>query len=364
MQAKINSYMYQALQLAVKAKGKTLPNPLVGAVVVKNGKIIGRGFHEKAGGPHAEIRALKEAGELSRGATLFCTFEPCAHFGRTGPCVYEIIRSGIKEVYIGMVDPNPLTKGKGIKFLLKHGVRVKAGFLAKEIAVVNRPFVKAMTKGLPLVTVKIAESLDGKIATRSGESKWITSAASRRYAHDCRRFFDAIMVGIQTVLKDDPGLEPPVGSKGHRLTKIIVDSGLKISLTARLLKTKQPVIVAAVKKNKAKDEKLRRMGVEVIYTRPKNSRVDLKQVLKSLNEKEMRNVLVEGGSELVGSFLDERLADRACIFISPTLIGGREALSSVGGKGALSLSSAAKLKNIQMKKFGDDIFIEGDLRYS
>lgn len=363
MQANVELYMRQALKLAVRADGDTFPNPLVGAVVVKNSKIIGRGFHKKAGGPHAEIYALKEAGDLARGATLFCTFEPCAHFGRTGPCANEIIKSGIKKVYVGMVDPNPLTKGKGIERLRRHGVRVEVGILEKDIAAVNKPFIKAQVLGLPLVTIKIAESLDGKIATRAGRSKWITCAASRRYAHERRRFFDGIMAGIQTVLKDDPGLEPVCGAVQHRLTKIIVDSELKIPLTARLLDTEQPVIIAAVKKNKAKEEELRRLGAEVIYVRSKKGRVSLHGLLKCLNKREIRSILVEGGAELNGSFLDERLADRAHIYISPVLIGGKRALSSTGGMGAVDPASAARLKDIRIKRIGEDVFIEGCLRY-
>ncbi|HAJ56951.1 MAG TPA: bifunctional diaminohydroxyphosphoribosylaminopyrimidine deaminase/5-amino-6-(5-phosphoribosylamino)uracil reductase RibD [Candidatus Omnitrophica bacterium] len=363
MQARVEFYMRQALELALRAEGDTFPNPLVGAVIVKNSKIIGRGFHKQAGGPHAEIYALKEAGPSARGATLFCTFEPCAHFGRTGPCADEIIRYGIKEVYVGMVDPNPITKGRGIERLRRHGIRVKAGILERDIAAINKPFIKAHALGLPLVTIKIAESLDGKIATRAGRSKWITSAASRSYAHDRRRFFDGIMAGIQTVLKDDPGLESACGVKRHRLTKIIVDSELKIPLTARLLDTKQPVIIAAVKKNKAKEEKLRRIGAEVVYTRPHRGRVSLKQLLRYLNKKELRSILVEGGAELTGSLLDERLADRAHVFIAPVFIGGRTALSSVGGRGVASPGSAVRLEDVLIKRSGEDILIEGGLKY-
>jgi diaminohydroxyphosphoribosylaminopyrimidine deaminase/5-amino-6-(5-phosphoribosylamino)uracil reductase len=364
MQAEVDRIMRQALMLAKKARGKTFPNPLVGALIVKDQKIIATGFHRKAGGTHAEILALKEAGGAARGAALYCTFEPCAHFGRTGPCVDEIIKAGIKEVFIGMVDPNPLTRGRGIRKLKRHGLRVKVGFLEEAIAAVNRPFIKAMTTGLPLVTIKFAESLDGKIATSAGESKWITHKESRRTAHEMRRFFDGIMVGIRTVCQDDPGLETLKNAAGHRLMKIIVDSTLRIPLTAKLLKTKQPVIIASVKRNKRKELRLRAKGADVVITKSKNGRVDLRALLKELHQREIRSVLVEGGSELIGSFMDERLADRACVFVAPSIIGGRRALGPVGGYGIRKLAQASRLAHVSMKKIEGDILIEGDLKYS
>ncbi|HQP91675.1 MAG TPA: bifunctional diaminohydroxyphosphoribosylaminopyrimidine deaminase/5-amino-6-(5-phosphoribosylamino)uracil reductase RibD [Candidatus Omnitrophota bacterium] len=248
-------YMRIALKLAEKAEGATFPNPCVGCIIVKDNKIIGRGFHRKAGFSHAEVVALKSAGNRARGASLFCTFEPCAHFGRTGPCVDQIIKAGIKEVYIGMIDPNPLTRGKSIIKLKKSGIKVSVGYLQDEISKLNRPFIKAMTKGIPLVTIKIAESIDGKTATSSGESKWITSGISRKYSHDRRCLFDAIMVGSSTLLKDDPGLE--CSDKAHNMAKIVVDSDLKTPPSARIFKTKQKVLIAAVRKNALKEERLK-----------------------------------------------------------------------------------------------------------
>jgi diaminohydroxyphosphoribosylaminopyrimidine deaminase/5-amino-6-(5-phosphoribosylamino)uracil reductase len=356
-----NKFMRLALALSEKAKGKTFPNPLVGAVVVKGGKVIGRGFHRRAGGPHAEILALKETGLSSRGATLFCTFEPCAHYGRTGPCVKEIIRAGIKEVYVGMIDPNPVTGGKGIRSLREAGIKVNVGFLEEEIRSLNEAFICAMTKQRPLVTIKIAESLDGKIATKAGESRWITSQASREYAHRQRNFFDAIMAGVNTVLKDDPALEPDRKDRAHSLTKIIVDSNLKTPLSARLLKTKQPVIIAAVKKDRTKAERLSQKGACILYVKSDKGRLDLSDLLKKLNKREIRSVLVEGGAELIGSLLDKRLADNALVFIAPKIIGGRDSLSSVGGKGIHSLKSVIVLRNSSFKKIDEDILIEGHL---
>ena len=359
----MKKYMGLALRLAAKARGETFPNPLVGAVLVRNGRVVGYGYHKKAGGPHAEIVALRKAARKARGAVLFCTFEPCAHYGRTGPCVDEIIRAKIKEAYVGMIDPNPLTKGQGIERMRRAGIKVRVGFLQDEVKRLNEPFVKAMVKGVPFVTIKIAESIDGKIATKHAESKWITNEASRKYAHSLRRFFDAIMVGINTVLRDDPGLQPSTRARDHRLTKIIVDSELKIPLTARLLKTKQPVIIAAVKKNKTKEIRLLKKGFRVIYTRSDKGRVDLRELLSQLHRLEIRNILVEGGSELIGSFLDKKLADKALVFMAAKIIGGRHALSSVGGEGADELRSAIMLEGVSLKKINGDFLFEGYLRY-
>jgi diaminohydroxyphosphoribosylaminopyrimidine deaminase/5-amino-6-(5-phosphoribosylamino)uracil reductase len=363
MQADVKRFIRMAISLAEKARGRTFPNPLVGAVVVKKGRVVGRGFHKKAGGPHAEIYALKEAGRQARGASLYCTFEPCSHYGRTGPCTDEIILAGIKKVYCGMIDPDPVTCGRGVRALREAGITVSVGFFEDEISRLNEPFIKAVTKGMPFVTVKIAESLDGKTATRTGESKWITSESSRQYAHLRRRFHDCIMVGINTVLKDDPRLEPSERFKGHKLMKVVVDSRLRIPLQARLLNTCQPVIVACIKNDISKEIKLRQKGVLVIRTGSKKGRVDIRELLGKLKRLEIRNVLVEGGSSLIGSFLDLRLADKALIFIAPSIIGGTKSMPAVAGEGVKQLSSAIGLKDIVMKRFSGDIMLEGYLSY-
>ncbi|MFH0877151.1 MAG: bifunctional diaminohydroxyphosphoribosylaminopyrimidine deaminase/5-amino-6-(5-phosphoribosylamino)uracil reductase RibD [Candidatus Omnitrophota bacterium] len=363
MHTDVKKFMRLAVALAAKAKGQTFPNPLVGAVLVKNNRVVGRGFHQKAGGPHAEIIAIRQAGNKTKGATLFCTLEPCAHTGRTGPCVENIIAAGISKVYVGMIDPNPLNGGRGIRRLRNAGIDVRVSLCQAEIHRLNEAFIKAMTKGMPRVTVKIAESLDGKTATRTGESQWITSPASRKFSHDMRRFFDGIMVGINTVRQDNPLLEPSPRYRNHRLTKIIVDSGLKISLASRLLKTRQPVVIATVKTDPLKEKKLLRMGAEVIRTPSAQGRVDLKKLLIQLHKREIRSVLVEGGAELIGSLLDEKLADAAMITIAPKMIGGRDALGAVGGCGVGSLRSAIRVKNISLHKIKEDLFFEGSLEY-
>ena len=363
MQTDVKRYMRMAISLAESARGDTFPNPLVGAIVVKNGRVIGRGFHKKAGGPHAEIYALKEAGRYAQGANLYCTFEPCSHYGRTGPCVDEIISAGIKKVYCGMIDPDPITSGRGVEALRKSGISVSVGSFEDEIRLLNEPFIKAVTKGMPFVTVKIAESLDGKTATNAGESKWITSEPSRQYARLRRRFYDCIMAGINTVLKDDPCLEPSERFKGHKLIKVVVDSRLRIPLRARLLNTYQPVIVACVKKDILKENRLMQRGVLVIHTRSKKGRVDIKELLKKLSKLEIRNILVEGGSTLIGSFLDERLADKAIVFIAPKFIGGVNSQPAVGGDGVKRLSSAIKLNDVTIRRLSGDVILEGYLRY-
>ncbi|MFA5374048.1 MAG: bifunctional diaminohydroxyphosphoribosylaminopyrimidine deaminase/5-amino-6-(5-phosphoribosylamino)uracil reductase RibD, partial [Candidatus Omnitrophota bacterium] len=233
-------YMKMALGLALKAKGRTSPNPLVGALVVKNNKVVGGGYHEKAGLSHAELVALNEAGPAARGATLYVTLEPCAHYGRTPPCVDEIIRSGIKHAVVAMVDPNPLVNGKGIAILKQNNIKVELGILGEEAERINEVYIKSITKKLPFVTVKVAESLDGKIATRNGDSKWITCDKSRSYAHKIRQDYDAIMVGVNTVLRDDPKLDTWFSKR--RPVKVVVDSQLSTPPDANIFSAQGKVL--------------------------------------------------------------------------------------------------------------------------
>jgi len=361
MQAQaVDAYMRRALELAARARGKTFPNPLVGALIVKNNKIVGEGFHHKAGGPHAEVLALKQAAGRARGAALFCTFEPCFHFGRTAPCVDAVISSGIREVYIGSRDPNPLTCGRSIRLLRRQGIHVTVGVLEKEVVRLNEPFFCAMRRQRPLVTLKVAASLDGKIATRNGLSKWITSPAARRHAHNMRKYYDAIMVGIGTVLKDDPGLE---AGGSHRLAKVIADSSLRLSLSARLLKTRQPVVVATVAHNKAKEKMLAARGVIILHVKRSSGGIDLADLLRQLHAMGVRNLLVEGGAVLTGAFLDARLADKIVFYMAPLIIGGRQASGALGGRGVDTPQKAIGLKRMTMERIGRDFLIEGELVY-
>ena len=351
-----------ALDLALKAKGETSPNPLVGAVVVKNERIIAKGFHSKAGMPHAELLVLKNAGKKAIGGRLYVTLEPCSHYGRTAPCVNEIIKSKIKDVIIGMRDPNPVNNGRGIQMLRKHGIKVKVGVLEKELKKINEPFIKYITKALPFITVKLAQSLDGKIATRTGDSKWITSKASREYSRMKRRFHDGIMVGVNTLMKDDPFLNSKPKSNKFPI-KIIVDSKLKTPLNARILSKRSPapviIAVSSRLKNENKIKKFKSRGIKIIFAKERKQKLDLRDLLKKLAKIEITNILVEGGGKLIGSFFDAGLVDKALFFIAPKIIGGEDAISSVEGCGVKKISKTPKLRNINFRHFKQDILIEG-----
>lgn len=355
-------FMKKAIKLALKARGLTSPNPLVGAVIVKNNKILATGFHKRAGLAHAEIIALTKAGKKARGAKLYLNLESCCHFGRTPPCVYAILESEIKEVILGTVDPNPMMNGRSIKLLEAHGTKVKTGILAKECQEINQPFFKYITKKLPYVTVKVAQSLDGKIATKVGQSKWITSFAARKYSHNLRRFSDAILVGINTVLKDDPLLNFAGKSAEKRYCKVIIDPELKTPRGARIFSQESAgkVIIAAGDKASGKKKMiLERMGAKVLTFAPQKGKIPLKELLKQLAKLEISSLLVEGGGETIGNFFDEKLVDKILFFIAPKIIGGRKAISSVMGEGIASISEAVNIKGLKIKRIADDFLLEG-----
>ncbi|MFA4889736.1 MAG: bifunctional diaminohydroxyphosphoribosylaminopyrimidine deaminase/5-amino-6-(5-phosphoribosylamino)uracil reductase RibD [Candidatus Omnitrophota bacterium] len=355
-------YMRLAMKLALKAKGKTSPNPMVGALVVKNSRIVGEGFHEKAGLAHAEIIALEIAQAKARGATLYVTLEPCTHFGRTPPCVDRIIKSGVKEVVVGMIDPNPLNNGKGASILKNHGIKLTQGILKEELARMNRVFIKYITKKMPFVTVKVAESLDGRIATKSGDSKWITSDKSRAFAHSLRKDFDAIMVGVNTVLRDNPRLDAWF-SKKHPL-KIIVDSQLSTPQKANIFSGKSRVVIATLPCRPGQETENRKNlapQAQIIEVKEKAGQIDLRNMLKKLAQLGIASILVEGGGTLIGSLFDEGLVDQVLFFISPKIIGGKEAIGAVMGKGISRIEQAVKLKNIKLKRIGQDFLVTGDV---
>lgn len=356
-------YMRMALNLALRAQGKTSPNPLVGAVIVKNNKVIARGFHRRCGTDHAEIVALKDAKEKARGATLYVTLEPCSHVGRTPPCVDALIRSGVARVVIGMIDPNPVNNGKSVAGLRRAGIRVKVGFLQEELKKINESFIKFIKYKMPFVVVKCAQTLDGKIATAGGQSKWITSQQSRNYAHRLRDDFDAIMVGANTVLRDNPRLN--AADKKKRIKKIIADTHLKISLSANLFKNTRPedvIIVTSQKAPAVKINKFRKKGVNVIVCPHAKKGVDLKWLFKELARKEITSVLIEGGSKIIGAALKAKLVDKILVFIAPKIMGDACALSSVSGSIIKNVNAAIRLRDWTLKKIGEDILIEGYLR--
>ncbi len=356
-------FMHLALKLALKAKAKTSPNPQVGALLVKNGKVIAKGYHKKVGSPHAEIIALDKAGARAKGATLYVTLEPCTHFGRTAPCVDRIIKSGVKKVIIGMIDPNPLNNGKGVEILKQHKIEVEVGFLENKLKKVNESFIKYITKRVPFVTVKVAESLDGKIATRTGDSKWITSDRSRGYAHRLRSDYDAIMVGVNTILRDDPKLDAWFSDK--QPVKIVVDSRLSTRADANIFSRNAQVIIATLPISPGQETENRKIlgaKAKILEVKEKAGQVNLKDLMKKLARLEIANILVEGGGTLIGSLFDEGLVDKILFFISPKVIGGKDAISSVMGEGIMRIEKAIKIKDIKLRRYGEDILIEGYLK--
>ena len=355
-------YMRLAIKLAKRAEGLTNPNPLVGAVIVKNNRIIGKGYHKKCGLPHAEVNALEKAGRHAKGAILYVTLEPCDHFGRTAPCTDAVIRSGVKTVMIAMKDPNPVNNGRGINKLNKHGIKTTTGILRKEAITLNRPYIKFITKKMPYITLKLAESLDGKIATRTGDSKWITQEDSRRYGHELRGKVDVVMVGVNTVIKDDPLLTSKIRNAKQPI-RIILDDRLRTPLGAKIFTglDKSPVIIATTRvasKNKVKLYTAE--GAEVVMVKSKKGKVDLTELFKMLGKMNVMHILVEGGGQLAASIVEERLADHFLFFIAPKIIGGRNAITSVEGIGAKRVRDALILKNIRIKKFKKDILIEAE----
>lgn len=356
-------FMRKALSLALKAQGSTFPNPLVGALVVKNGRIVGRGYHKKAGSAHAEVEALQDAGKRAKGAVLYITLEPCTHYGRTPPCVDKILESGIKEAVVGMVDPNPLNNGKGIQLLQEHRIKVIVGVLADEARKINQPFIKSITKKMPYVTVKVGQSLDGKIATKSGDSQWITSDKTREFSHYLRRYYDAIMVGVNTVIKDNPFLVSGDALKPFR--RIIVDSHLSTPATADIFQKPQPVIIATLKESlgqEIENRKLLEQKAAILEVKENNGQINLHDLLKKLARLEITNILVEGGGTLIGSLFDYGLVDRVLFFIAPKIIGGKDAISSVMGKGLSRVDKAVRLKDVKIKRIGEDFLVEGTVK--
>lgn len=361
--------MKLALSLARRGLGKTSPNPAVGAVLVKDGKVIGRGYHRRAGLPHAEIEALKQAGRKAKGAALYVTLEPCDHWGKTPPCTEALIQAGIKQVVFGMRDPNPLVNGRGIGRLTRAGIGVKGGVMEREVQELNNGFVRVMRRKLPFVTVKAAQSLDGKIATHTGQSRWITGLAARRYVHQLRKEADAVLVGIQTVLKDDPSLNVylvPQGNVKRQPKKIILDPHLKVPQKAKVFSIGEPgntlIITSPAMANSVRAKRLvRATGCKIFPCRLKNGKFQLRSVFRQLAGDSLHQLLVEGGGETIASLLEQRLVNKVVWFIAPRIIGGRSAPTAVEGEGIAKLAGAIRLKRVRLRRFDGDICIEGYL---
>ena len=356
-------FMREALRAARHAIGRTSPNPMVGAAVVREGRIVSIGWHRAAGTPHAEVHALKMAGGLARGATLYVTLEPCSHYGRTPPCVDAVINAGIARVVAAMSDPNPKVAGRGFERLRQAGIGVTVGVLEDEARRLNEVFLKWITTGLPFVMLKTAMSLDGKIATSTGQSKWITSEAARRRVHEWRDEFDAIMVGIGTVFADNPSLTTRLDRPTRNPIRIIVDSRARTPVDSNVVSDHQSKTIIAVTERAPTEniDRLRAEGVEII-TASDGDHVDLRRLMKELAAQEITSVMLEGGGTLNFSMLRAGLVDRINAFIAPKMIGGRTALTAVEGEGFSELDQAVELIDVETEMIGGDVLIGGYVR--
>ncbi len=361
---KEEDFMRSALALARKGLGTTSPNPMVGAIVAKGQRVLGEGYHRKAGEPHAEALALERAGEGARGATLFVTLEPCCHTEkRTAPCVDAVIKAGIKKVVVAMFDPNPQVNGKGIEALRKAGIDVKVGLLSEEARKLNEVFVTFQEKKRPFFLMKSAASLDGKIATRIGESKWISNEESRAYANRLRSVMDAVLVGINTVILDNPLLIPKVARPKRFPVRMVLDSKLRIPLSCELVKTAskyKTIVFALPDQSPEKESRLKALGVDVVRVGgDENRRVSLVNVSHELHRRQIMSVFVEGGGEVHSGLLKEGLVDKVVLFYGPLFIGGKNASNLVAGKGIDFLKDAYRVEVTSVKKMKDDICVVG-----
>lgn len=358
-------YMRLALALAARGKGMTHPNPMVGAVLVKDGKVIGKGYHRGPHTPHAEVEAIAEAGGLAEGSELYVTLEPCNHHGRTPPCTEAIIRAGVKRVIIAARDPNPHVAGGGAERLANAGIEVRAGLMERESRRLNEAYEKLVTSGLPLVQVKMAATADGKVASRTGVSRWITGEAARKEVHRMRRECDAVMVGRGTVTMDDPELTVrmvPLGRARPPL-RVVVDSRLSIPDDCKLARGGDPKVLVVVtpQHDRRKGERLRARGVEVLEVPEREGRVDLRELLRVLGDRGVARLLVEGGPTLVGSLLEERLADRLTLFLAPMVCGDMEARSWAEGRTTLAPQESLPLRWERVRRLGEDLLLEAEI---
>ena len=357
------NYMKRALNLARQARGTTSPNPAVGAVIVKDHVVLGDGFTLAPGQDHAEVVALKHTGENSEGASLYVTLEPCCTYGRTPPCTHAIIGAGIREVHIATVDPNPSVNGKGMAELESAGITVYTGEEEEEATELYEDFAKHVTTGVPFVTAKFAMSLDGKIATHTGDSKWISGGPARRYVHEMRRVCDAIMVGVNTVIRDDPQLtarDDEGRPLAHQPLRVILDSTARTPPSSRTLKELGHTIIAVTQPPADRVASLLEAGAEVLrLPATSEGKVDACALLKGLGERGVTSLLVEGGGTLLGSLFDLGLVDKVRAFIAPVIIGGLSAPSAVGGKGSASMSQAVRMKSVRVECIGEDILVVG-----
>lgn len=349
--------MRRALALAERGRGLVEPNPMVGALIVRDGRVLGEGFHRRFGGAHAEVEALRACGrESPRGATCFVSLEPCCHFGKTPPCTDALIAAGVARVVAAVRDPNPRVSGGGLSRLRRAGVRVEVGLLEREARELNAPFFKLNRAGRPWVILKWAQSLDGKIATRSGESKWITSVASRRMAHVLRGRVDAIVVGVGTVIADDPELTCRDATARRIAARIVLDPRARTPASSRLVRTARKIrtIIVTGPQQTAAARRLAHHGCEILPIQVRGGRMHLPTLLARLGQEQMTNVMIEGGGTALGGFMDAGLADEAMVFVAPRVIGGREAPGPLGGKGPPRMRELPNVRVLETGRAGPD----------
>ncbi len=358
-------WMSLALDLAIRGRGMVEPNPMVGAVLVRENKVVGVGWHQRFGGFHAEIEALNQAGDKAHGSTLFVSLEPCSHHGKTPPCANAILNSGISKVFVAMRDPNPLVSGNGIGFLQSHGIEVEAGVGKEKAEFINAPFIKYHLHSKPFVIAKWAMSLDGKIATKTGESKWISNEKCREKVHQLRGLVDAILVGVGTVEIDDPMLNArPEGPR--KQMRVVIDPKARISLSSRIVQSAKdfPTIIA-VHENASRElkVKLQDSGCELVELTSNNSAEIVDEILILLGKKGIQNLLVEGGGKTLGSFFDASQVDEIQVYIAPFIIGGSDAISPVGGAGILEMAQRRKIASFGYEMIDDNMLLSGRLKH-
>ena len=355
-------FMKKALMLAQRGLGRTSPNPAVGAVVVKDDQIVGSGYHRKAGALHAEIEALSQAGQAARDATIYVNLEPCNHYGRTPPCTHAIVKSGIRRVVMGIADPNPHVTGGGSEYLRSKGVQVSRGVLEEACNRLNEAYITYITTGRPFVILKVALTLDGWIATRTGDSKWITNERSRKQVHILRRSVDAVMIGVETLMADNPRLLPYLlRSPCPNPVRIIADTHLRTPLDSMVLDSRLSgltIIATGSKVSKQKMRAVQERGAEIVPCRLKSKRIDLSDLLEKLAAREISSILVEGGATLFDSFVRDGLVDKFYIFFGPRIFGGDNGVPFTRGPGCDMISNCKTVTVQKVKRFGDDLMIE------
>ncbi len=356
-------YMRRALTLARKGVGRTSPNPAVGCVIVRDNTVVGEGWHRKAGTPHAEVYALRQAGALACGADVYVTLEPCSHFGKTPPCADALVEARVGRVFVGMIDPNPKVAGSGVAKLRTAGIEVIQGLLESDCRSINRPFIKQVTTGIPYVTLKSAMTLDGRTGTASGDSRWVTGERARRMVHRLRGIHDAIMVGVGTVIADNPLLTCRVRG-GHDPLRVIVDSSLRIPATSEVLNvaSKASTLIATISADSAKIAALQALGAVILHCNARDGRVDLHDLVQRLGRRGVQSILLEGGAELAGAMLLEQLIDRCIFFYAPKLVGG-DGVGLFCGMGVERMADAIRLSEVSVGKIGEDIFVQGEPAY-